>query len=84
MIVVPAKGLYRPSEWLDESQTLWLWRLVNNVEPTADVLEYVYPPNNAGSLAQQLLAEGPNLLRDLYDRCTRNQVWSRQRAVRRS
>lgn len=59
-------------------------RLVDNVERTADVLEYVYAPNNAGSLAQQLLAEGPNLLRDLYDRCTRNHVWSQQRAVRRS
>ena len=78
MIVIPALGLSRPSEWKDPARSPWLQELVEQVVPgngtNAFVWEFLYSLDQWGSLAQQILGAGRHLLQALYHHCILTQV----------
>ncbi|KAJ5623414.1 hypothetical protein N7490_012019 [Penicillium lividum] len=70
IVVIPAKGLARVSEWVDPSGS-WLSKLIDEFSIPIHVWEYVYGTQNEGSLGQQLVAYGRSLLEDLYSHFTK-------------
>jgi hypothetical protein len=73
IVIVPAEGLARVSEWVEPSGS-WLSKLIENLSIPTQVWEYIYVAQHQRSLAQRLVADGRNLLEDLYSNFTKPEV----------